>query len=75
MMAVASITMMKLKKVELKVILVLFPTNATHLIQPLDIAVLKPFKSMLKIYILDFMLENAITTISLFVSRQIGRAS
>ena len=40
MMAVAVITMNTFKKaVELKVILVLYPTNVTHLIQLLDTAV------------------------------------
>ena len=32
-----------------KVILVILPANATHLIQPLDIAVSKPFKLVFKI--------------------------
>ena len=36
------------KVVELKFILVLLPDNSTHLIQPLGIAVFKPFKSVLK---------------------------
>ena len=51
------------KAVELKVILVLLPANSTHLIQSLDIYFFKPFKSVLKKYALDFMLENDITTI------------
>ena len=48
--AVSDIKMIKLLKtaVEIKLILVLLPANATHLIQPLDIAVFKPFKSVFK---------------------------
>ena len=36
------------KSIELKVILIIFPYNDTHLIKPLDIAVFKPFKLVLK---------------------------
>ena len=36
------------KAIELKVLLVLLPANSTHLIQPLDIAVFKLFKTVLK---------------------------
>ena len=50
--------------VELKVILVLFPANVTNLIQILDIAVFKPFNSVLKHCVSGFMLENAIATIT-----------
>ena len=52
------------KSVGLKIILVLFPANAIHLVQPLDKSIFKPFKSVFKKYVLDFTLENAITTIS-----------
>ena len=66
MMAVAAITMVKFLKTafDIKCVLVILTANATHLIQPLDISVLKPFKSVLKKCVSDFMLENAITTIS-----------
>ena len=33
------------EEVRLKIILVLLPSNAPHLLQPLDVAVLKPFKA------------------------------
>ena len=40
------------------------PANTTHLIQSLDIAVYNPFKLVLEKCVSNFMLENAITTIS-----------
>ena len=52
------------KSVGIKVILVLLPANATHFIQPLDVAVFKPFKSVFLKCVSDSMLENNITTIS-----------
>ena len=61
--------------VELKVILFLFPDNTTHLIHPLDIAVLKPFKLVLRKCVSDLMLENAITTISKKDAMNIGSKS
>ena len=51
------------KAIELRVILVLLPANATHLIQPLDIAVFKPFKSVLKKNIETFMIRTGQTSI------------
>jgi DDE superfamily endonuclease len=36
------------KAICLSIILVLLPSNATHLVQPLDIAVFKPFKTIMK---------------------------
>ena len=50
MVAVAVTTMITLfeKSVEIKVILVIFPDNATHLIQLLDVSVLEPLNSVLK---------------------------
>ena len=38
------------------------PSNSTHLIQPLDISVFKPFKTELKHQIKKFMTENARTS-------------
>ena len=52
------------KAVELKIILVLLPANATHLVQPLDIAVFRPFKTVLKRHVETFMIENAVTSLS-----------
>jgi len=53
-----------LKAIQIKVILILLPANATHLIQPLDIAVFKPFKTVLKQRMEAFMIENASTSYS-----------
>ena len=50
--------------VELKVTLVILPYNDTHFIQPLDIAIFKPFKSVLKRCVSEFILENDIITIT-----------
>ena len=50
------------KLIKLKIILVLMPSNSTHLIQPLDISVFKPFKTELKHQIEKFMIENACTS-------------
>ena len=56
-MAVAFITTIKLKKaVELKVILVLYPANITHLIQLLGTAVFQPLNPVFKKFVLSFML-------------------
>ena len=52
------------KAIELKIILVLLPANSTHLIQPLDIAVFKPFKTILKRQMDAYMIENACTAFS-----------
>ena len=50
------------KAIGLRIILVLLPSNSTHHIQPLDISVLKPFKTELKHQIEKFMIENACTS-------------
>ena len=64
------------KAVDIKFILVLFPAKTTHLIQPSYISVFKPFKSVLrKCVFRDFMLENAITTISKKDAMTIGSKS
>jgi DDE superfamily endonuclease len=52
------------RAVELKIILVLLPSNATNILQPLDVAVFKPFKTTLKRHFESFMIENATTTFS-----------
>jgi hypothetical protein len=52
------------RAIQLKVILVLLPANATHLIQPLDVAVFRGFKAVLKRKMESFMIENAVTTYS-----------
>ena len=52
------------KAIEIGVILVLLPANATHLIQPLDIAVFKPFKTVLKRQMEKFMIDKAVTSFS-----------
>ena len=44
------------KSFDLKGILVILPANATHLIQPLDIAVFLPFKTLLKHCVSGFLL-------------------
>ena len=50
------------KAIELRIILVLLPSNSNHLIQPLDILVFKPFKTELKHQIKKFMIGNACTS-------------
>ena len=60
------------KTVDIKVIFFILPDNATHLIQSLYIAVFKPFMLVLRKYVTDFMLENAITTISKKLATTIG---
>jgi DDE superfamily endonuclease len=50
------------RAVQLKIILVRLPSNATHILQPLNVAVFKPFKTTLKCHFESFMIENAITT-------------
>jgi DDE superfamily endonuclease len=52
------------RAVQLKIILVLLPSNATHILQPLNVAVFKPFKTTLKRHFESFMIENATTTFS-----------
>jgi hypothetical protein len=51
------------KALSYKIIIVPIPANATHLIQPLDVAVFKSFKIEIKRHIEAFMIENAVTTI------------
>ena len=46
------------KWIELRIILVLLPSNSTHLIQPLDISVFKPFKTESKHQMEKFMIEK-----------------
>ena len=55
--------------------MVLFPSNATHLIQTLDIAVFKTIKFSVKKFVSEFMLENAITTITKKYSMDVGSKS
>ena len=50
------------KSIKLIIILVLLPSKSTHLIQPLDISVFKPFKTELKHQMEKFMIENASTS-------------
>jgi DDE superfamily endonuclease len=52
------------RAVQLKIILVLLPSNATHILQPLNVAVFNPFKTTLKRHLESFMIENATTTFS-----------
>ena len=47
---------------ELRIILVLLPSNSNHLIQPLDILVFKQFKTEFKHQIEKFMIENSCTS-------------
>ena len=49
---------------ELKVIIVLLPVNATHLIQPLDIVIFKPFETVLKRGMEEHMIEKAVISFS-----------
>jgi DDE superfamily endonuclease len=49
------------RAVQLKIILL---SNATHILQPLNMAVFKPFKTTLKHHFESFMIENATTTFS-----------
>ena len=60
------------KAIELQIILVLLPANATHLIQPLDISVFKPFKTVFKCCMETFMIDNASTSFSKKESIQIA---
>ena len=52
------------KAISLKIILVLLPSNATHLVQPLDIAVFRPFKMIMKRVLDQKMIKNALISIS-----------
>jgi DDE superfamily endonuclease len=52
------------KVISLNIILALLPSNATHLLQSLDIAVFKPFKTIMKRVFDQSMIENAIVSIS-----------
>jgi hypothetical protein len=52
------------RAIQLNIILVLLPANSTHLIQPLDIAIFKPFKTALKRRMEKFMIDNAVTAFS-----------
>ena len=63
------------KKVELKFILVLFPANATYLIEILDIAVFKPLNSVWKHCVSGFIVENAIATITKKYAMNVGSKS
>ena len=48
----------------LKIILVLLPANSTHMIQPLDVAVFRPFKTVLKEKMESYMIEKCLTSFS-----------
>ena len=50
------------KLIKLRIILVLLRSNSTHLIQPLDVSVFKPFKMELKHQIEKYMIKNACTS-------------
>ena len=50
------------KLIELRIISALLSSNCTHLIQPLEISVFKPFKTELKHQIEKFVIENACTS-------------
>ena len=50
------------KLIKIMFILVLLPSNSTHLIQPLDILVFKPFKTELKHQMEKFMIKNSCTS-------------
>ena len=50
------------KDLDIKPILVILPANPTHLIQPLNIYVFKPFTSVLKRFAGDFMIEGTNNT-------------
>ena len=63
------------KSIELGIILVLLPANATHLVQPLDVAVFKPFKTVLKRKIQEFMIDTSNTTILKKDAISIGSAA
>lgn len=52
------------KAASLRILLPPLPANATHLFQPLDVAVFKPFKTVLKGKIHDFMVSSGKTTIN-----------
>ncbi|KAF0725163.1 hypothetical protein Ae201684_016315 [Aphanomyces euteiches] len=43
---------------QLQIILLCLPSNATHLIQPLDICVFSPFKRGIRRAIYNYMIEN-----------------
>ncbi|OQR96207.1 hypothetical protein ACHHYP_16594 [Achlya hypogyna] len=57
----------------LKVILVLLPSNSTHLVQPLDVAIFGPYKRILRKLTQDFMVDTA--TVNLTKRDAIGIAS
>ena len=47
------------RAINLRIILVLLPSNSTHLIHPLEILVFKPVNKELKQQIKKFMIENS----------------
>jgi len=49
---------------ELKIIFLPLPPNTTHLYQPLDVAVFKPFKTCLRSAMQDFMLDTGAVTLN-----------
>ena len=59
----------------IKVTLILFPANAAHLIQPLDIYVFKHFKLVLKHCVSDFMLKGTNVIITKKYAMSIGSKS
>ncbi|MEL7340323.1 MAG: transposase, partial [Bacteroidota bacterium] len=60
------------KALDLSIILVLLPANATHLLQPLDVAIFKPFKTALRHQLLLFNYEQNSTHLTKKIAIQIG---
>ena len=48
------------------------PANATHILQPLHVAVFKPFKTVLKQYIGKYMKDEGTVTINKKAAIKIG---
>ena len=51
------------KAIEIYIILVLLPYNSTCLIQPLDISIFKPFKTILKQTMENFVIDKSGTAL------------